>query len=52
MSESPAADNSPSRPGDLDALRAVTAGLAHEIRNPLQFIKNYAVVMAASATEL
>jgi signal transduction histidine kinase len=37
---------------DLDQLRAVTAGLAHEIRNPLQFIKNYAEVAAELATEL
>jgi signal transduction histidine kinase len=39
-------------PGDLDALRAVTAGLAHEVRNPLQFIKNYAEVVSELSTEL
>ncbi len=38
--------------GDLDALRAVTAGLAHEIRNPLQFIQNAAEVVAELSTEL
>ena len=39
-------------PVDLDALRAVTAGLAHEVRNPLQFIKNYAEVVAELSSEL
>jgi signal transduction histidine kinase len=37
---------------DLDQLRAVTAGLAHEIRNPLQFIKNYAEVVSELCDEL
>jgi signal transduction histidine kinase len=37
---------------DLDQLRAVTGGLAHEIRNPLQFIKNYAEVVSELANEL
>jgi signal transduction histidine kinase len=37
---------------ELDQLRAVTAGLAHEIRNPLQFIKNYAEVVGELANEL
>jgi signal transduction histidine kinase len=52
MSEPPADDSSTNRPDSLDALRAVTAGLAHEIRNPLQFIKNYAEVVAELASEL
>jgi signal transduction histidine kinase len=39
-------------PGDLDALRSVTAGLAHEVRNPLQFIKNYAEVVTELRAEL
>jgi signal transduction histidine kinase len=38
--------------GDLDALRSVTAGLAHEVRNPLQFIKNYAEVVTELSSEL
>jgi signal transduction histidine kinase len=42
----------PAATAELDALRAVTAGLAHEIRNPLQFIKNYAEVVSELADEL
>lgn len=37
---------------DLESLRAVAAGLAHEIRNPLQFIQNYAEVVTELAREL
>jgi two-component system, NtrC family, sensor kinase len=36
----------------LAALRDVAAGLAHELRNPLQFIQNYAAVVAELGSEL
>jgi signal transduction histidine kinase len=39
------------KPG-LAALRDVTAGLAHELRNPLQFIQNYAEVVTELGDEL
>jgi signal transduction histidine kinase len=42
----------PGRRVELDQLRAVTAGLAHEIRNPLRFVKNYAEVVSELADEL
>jgi two-component system, NtrC family, sensor kinase len=42
----------PGRDRDLVGLRDLASGLAHEIRNPLQFIKNYAEVVDELEAEL
>jgi two-component system NtrC family sensor kinase len=49
--DTPAGASSADTPG-LAALRDVTAGLAHELRNPLQFIQNYAEVVTELGDEL